>query len=73
VIGRRRPLVAPHVLDESIGRDGLVRVEDEDGEQRALPGAAERDGAPVDVHGQRPENPDLEQDDPSSHDALSGF
>src|SRR4249919_4129943 len=40
--GGRGCLLAPELVDETVGRNSLVRVEDQQGEERALPPARER-------------------------------
>jgi hypothetical protein len=43
VRGRLRRRLAPQVIDQSVGGDDLVRVQEEHGEHSALLGAAERE------------------------------
>ena len=45
--GRRRRLLAPELVDQAIGRDDLIRVEDQDDEQRSPLRAAELERPPV--------------------------
>jgi hypothetical protein len=54
--GRRRRL-APQLVDQALGGDHLVRVQQEDGEQRALLRAAEHERASVLDHLQRAKKP----------------
>jgi hypothetical protein len=56
--GRRRPL-APELVDQPLDRDGLVRMEQQDAEQRALLRRVKCDRAGVVRDVQRPENPEL--------------
>ena len=53
----RRRLIAPQVVDEGSARDRLVRVQQQDGQQPAQPGAADLDHAPVGADLDRPEDP----------------
>ena len=56
--GRRFP---PDAVDQPVGRHGLVGVEQQECEERARAGAAERNhGAVVPGHLQRPEQPELQ-------------
>jgi hypothetical protein len=55
--GRR--LVAPELVREAIGRHHPVGVQQENREQRALPGSAERERAIVVANLQRAENPEI--------------
>ena len=52
--------ISPELLDESLARDRLIRMDEEDGEERALFRTAERDYplAPDDL--KRPEDAELE-------------
>ena len=50
----------PEAIDEPLARDELVPVQQQEGEQGALPGAAEGHGAPAARHLERAENPELE-------------
>ncbi len=52
--------VAPQVLDQSLARDRLVRVNEEEAEQRSLSGATERERLRVPDDLQRPEDAELE-------------
>jgi hypothetical protein len=52
---RVRPFGAPDALDQPLSRDRLVRVQKQEAEQRALPGAAERERLAVDPGLERPE------------------
>ncbi len=56
--GLRRPL-APELVDETIGGDDLVGVEQENGEKRALLGASEPDRSPVEPHLDGAEDPEF--------------
>ena len=49
--------IAPQVMDEDAARDRLVRVQQQDGQQPAQPGAADLDHAPVGADLDRPEDP----------------
>ena len=57
---RARPLGAPHPLDQPLARDGLVGVQEQECEQRALPRAAERERLAVDTGLERPEQRERE-------------
>ena len=50
----------PQTVEQPIGRDDAVRVEREQGNERALLPAAEREHAFADRHLDRPKEPDLE-------------
>jgi hypothetical protein len=52
---RARPLGAPDAFDQPLPRDGLVRVQEQEREQRALPRAAERKPLAVDPGLEGPE------------------
>ena len=55
-----RRVVAPQGVDEEVGRDDLIRVQQEDGEQRALLLAAELQRLAVGGSDfERPEDPEL--------------
>ena len=58
--GGRRRVAAPESLDEAVGRDGLVEVEDEDRQERPGLAAAERDRPPTRDRLHRPEDADRE-------------
>ena len=47
------------MLDQALGADRLVRVHEQDGEQRALPLAAQRKGLSITRRHERPEDPEL--------------
>ena len=55
---RRRPL-APELVDQPVARDGLVRLQEEDREERALLPRAERDEAVAVANLDRPEDPEV--------------
>ena len=57
--GRRR-LTGPERVDQAVGRDDAAGVEQEQGEQRALLRAAERDHLSVDRHLERAQDPELD-------------
>ncbi|MGH3134980.1 MAG: hypothetical protein ACRDPV_00625 [Gaiellaceae bacterium] len=56
-----RRMLVPELVDEPVARDDLVRMNDQDTEQRALTGAAQGDLPAVPPRLQRPENPELER------------
>src|SRR5438067_291476 len=60
--GRRsglRRCLAPQIVDQPAARDDLVRVQEEEGEQGALLGPAERERATLIERLQRPQDPEL--------------
>ena len=57
---RRRRLLAPELVDQAIGRDDLIRVEDQDDEQRSALRAAELERPPVGDGLQRPEDAEVQ-------------
>ena len=57
---RRRPL-APELVDQPIAGDRLAGVKDEDGEDAALPCAAERKPPLAVTHLERAENAEIER------------
>jgi hypothetical protein len=52
--------IRPELLDESLARDGLVRVYEQEAEERALFRATERECSPTPDDFKRPEDPKLE-------------
>jgi hypothetical protein len=56
-----RGLVAPDGLDEAVGCDDLVRAEEEEREDRALPLSAQRERMPVGDDLQRSKNAELQR------------
>jgi hypothetical protein len=56
---RRGRRLAPELVDQPLGRDHLVRVQEQDGEQRARLDAAERQHAAVGTDLERPEDREL--------------
>ena len=52
---RARPLGAPYPLDQPLARDRLVGVQKQEGEQRTLPRATERERLAADSSFERPE------------------
>src|SRR5439155_26064853 len=57
--GGRRPVLAPELLDEPVGGDDLVRVQEEDGQERALLASAEPERSVLLDDLQRAEYPKL--------------
>ncbi len=60
--GRRRPrrVLAPQLVDQPLRRDGLVRAQEQQRQDRALVPPAQRDGRSVVEHLERAEDPELE-------------
>jgi hypothetical protein len=59
-VDRLRGRVPPELLDQSLARDGLVRVNEEKSEQSALLRTTERECLPTPRYFERPENAKLE-------------
>ena len=57
---RSRRVLAPELIDETLGRDRLVRPQEQQRQQRALVSAAERHGRALVEHLERTEDPELE-------------
>jgi hypothetical protein len=53
-------VLAPEAIDEPFGRDGLIRPEQQQGQQRALIPPRERDGPSFVEHLERAEDPELQ-------------
>jgi hypothetical protein len=62
LMGRFRPLVLPKGVDQPLARDDLVRVQEQDGEEGPLFGAAESERLAGVTHLERPEDPELHQE-----------
>jgi hypothetical protein len=62
-LSRRRRRFAPKRVDQSVARDGVAALEDEQGKQRALLRAAQVERTLVGLRLERPEDAEL---DPSS-------
>ncbi len=60
VLGRRRRLPGPELLDQLIGGDDLARPQQQQGEERPLLLARQRHRLAVGEHLQRPEDPELQ-------------
>ena len=56
--GARR-LLAPEGVEQAVGRDGAAGLEEQDGEERPLLGAPEREGDAVSPHLERAEEPEV--------------
>ena len=59
--GRRGRLAAPEVVEECVHRDDRAGVERQVGEQRALPGSAQREPLSSGVHFERSQQEELHQ------------
>jgi len=59
-VDRSRSRVAPELLDQSLARDGLVRVQEEKAEERALSRTTERECSPAPGDLEWPEDAELE-------------
>ena len=57
--GRRRRLLAPEAVGQPVRRDGLVAVQQQQGEQRALLWPAQGEGALTDARLERPKDQEL--------------
>ena len=65
-------ILAPHGVDQPVGRDRFVAVEQQEREQRSWALSPERQGLPaVPEHLQRPEHPELHDPEPSLKPDLS--
>jgi hypothetical protein len=53
-------VLAPELVDEALARDGLVRAQEQQCQQRTLVAAAERQRQAVLDYLQRPQDPELE-------------
>jgi hypothetical protein len=62
----RRGVIAPQAVDQSIGGDGPVQVEEQHRQHRPLLRPAERDRQPVLERLEHPEHPELHDDLPST-------
>ena len=68
----RGRILAPHGVDQPVGRDRFVAVEQQEREQRSWALPPERQGLPaVPEHLQRPEHPELHDPEPSLKPDLS--
>ena len=70
---RLRGLLRPQLLDQPARRDDLVRVEQEQREQAALPLPAQIQRAITLQHLERPENPELHLPSTPCLPAVSGL
>ena len=70
---RLRGLLRPQLLDQPARRDDLVRVEQEQREQAALPLPAQLQDAISLQHLERPENPELHLPSTPCLPAVSGL
>ena len=59
VDGGLRRLEAPELVDQAVDRNNLVRVGEQEGEQRPLPAASKRDRHAVVENLERAEDPEL--------------
>lgn len=69
--GRRRRLLAPELVDDPVGRERLVAMEEEQGEQGALLAAPKRDLPFTLANGERAENAEVHACDLASNVARS--
>ena len=60
VRGRRRRVFTPELVDQAVGRDDLIRVEDQDHKQRSRLRAAELERPPVGDNLERSEHAEVQ-------------
>lgn len=65
-------MVAPKLVDQAIGRDDLVAVEEQDGEHGALLGSAKGELTPFRADLERPENPKFHPRSASVTERVAG-